>query len=74
MDQKRIDRISELTRLARRRPLTDEEQAERAALRQEYINAFKASLTGQLEHTVILYPDGTRKEVGHKPRKENKHE
>ena len=41
--------------------LTPEEIAERDVLRRAYIDAMKASLTGQLDHTVIQYPDGTRK-------------
>ena len=33
-----MDRISELTRIARERELTPDEQAERKALREEYID------------------------------------
>lgn len=60
MEQKRIDRISELTRISRVRELTEEEQKERAALRREYIDAYKASLTGILDNTYIQEPDGTK--------------
>ena len=35
MEQKMIDRINELAKLAKERELTDEEKVERAALRQE---------------------------------------
>ena len=63
MEQKKIDRINELSRLARERELTDEENAERQALRREYIDSVKASLVGQLENTTILYPDGSKKKV-----------
>ena len=35
MEQKKIDRINELAKLAKERELTDEEKVERAALRQE---------------------------------------
>ena len=45
MDQKKLDRISELTRLARQRALTEEETVERAALRQEYICLLYTSST-----------------------------
>ena len=69
MDQKKIDRINELSRLARERELTNDEKTEREALRREYIDSFKASLIGQLENTSILYPDGTKKKI---TAKENK--
>ena len=58
MEQKKIDRISELTRISRERELTEEEQKERAQLRREYIDSYKASLTGILDNTYIQNPDG----------------
>ena len=65
MEQKKIDRINELARKAKGpEGLTPEETAERDALRREYIDAFKASLTAQLDNTVIQYPDGTRRKLG----------
>lgn len=60
MDQKKIDRISELTRISRERELTEQERKERAALRLEYIEAYKSSLTGILDNTYIQNPDGTK--------------
>ncbi len=63
MDQKKIERINELARLAKERELTAEEVTERDALRREYIDSFKASLRGTLDNTVIQYPDGTKKKV-----------
>ena len=60
MDQKRIDRISELTRISRERPLTPEELAERAALRAEYIASVKQSLTAQLENTYLVDDRGAK--------------
>lgn len=64
MDQHKIDRINALARKAKTPAgLTPEETAERAALRREYIDAFKASLTAQLDNTVIQYPDGTRRKL-----------
>ena len=60
--QKDIDRINELARKAKTAEgLTPEELAERDVLRRAYIDSMKASLTGQLDNTVIQYPDGTRK-------------
>ncbi len=66
MDQKKIDRINELARLAKQRELTEEEQAERQVLRREYIDAFKASLVGTLESTYIVDEKGNKKKVERK--------
>lgn len=64
MEQRKIDRINQLARKARTpEGLTAEETSERDALRREYVDAFKASLTAQLDNTVIQYPDGTRKRL-----------
>ena len=70
MEKAKLDRISELTKIARTRPLTEDEQAERAALRTEYINDFRASMTGILDNSVIVRPDGTRENV--KDRRQDK--
>ncbi len=48
MEQSKIDRINELTRLSRERELTAEETAERQILRREYVDACKASLKSHL--------------------------
>ena len=66
MEQKRIDRISELTRISRERVLTDEELAERAELRREYIEAVKASLAGQLENTYVVDEKGNKRPLSKK--------
>lgn len=63
MEQKKIDRINELARLAKSRELTPEEQSERQILRREYIDAFKASLVGTLESTYIVDEKGNKKKV-----------
>ena len=44
MERSKIDRINELGRLAKKRDLTEEEQAERAALRAEYLQFFRSQL------------------------------
>ena len=63
MEQRKIDRINELARLAKQRELTAEELAERDKLRRIYIDSVKANLVGQLENTYILRPDGTKEKV-----------
>ncbi len=60
MEQKDIDRINELSRLARARELTADEQAERERLRRAYVEAVKASLTAQLERTYMLDEQGNK--------------
>ena len=61
MDRQSINRINELTGIARERELTPAESEERAELRLKYLAAFRAQMRGQLENTVVQYPDGTRK-------------
>lgn len=58
-----IARINELAKKAKTEGLTDQELEERDKLRRIYIDSVKASLTGQLDNTYILYPDGTKKKV-----------
>ena len=61
-----IARINQLAAKAKTEGLTEEETAERDKLRRIYIDNVKANLTGQLENTYIVYPDGTKKKVQHK--------
>ena len=63
MDQKKIDRINQLAKLAKERELTAEEQAERTALRVEYIAAFRGNLEAHLKSITIQYPDGSKKKL-----------
>ena len=61
-----IARINELAAKAKAEGLTAEEIVERDKLRRIYIDNVKANLTGQLENTYIVYPDGTKKKVERK--------
>ena len=63
MNQEKIDGINELSRLAKQRELTPAEQEERQKLRREYIDAFKASLVGQLESAYVVTPDGNKRKI-----------
>ena len=69
MEQWEYDRISELTRIARERELTPEEQEERADLRRRYIDSFKRSLTSQLDVTYIVDEKGNKTKVERKGKK-----
>ena len=60
MDQKKIDRINELARKAKKTPLTEEEKAEQAVLRREYIDSVVGSLKGHLDHTYIIDEKGSK--------------
>ncbi len=68
MEQAKIDRINELARRVKAgEVLTAEEQAERAALRREYIDSVKASLKSQLDNTYVVEPDGTKHKLPKRP-------
>ena len=60
MERRDIERINALTQLSRERELTPEEQAERKALRENYLKAFRSQFRAQLDNTVVEYPDGSR--------------
>ena len=59
MDHKKIELISELTRISRVRQLTHEELEEREALRREYLDGFRQNAQAVLESVRLKRPDGT---------------
>lgn len=63
MEHAKIERINALARKQKAEGLTEEEKAEQAALRQEYIAEIRASFGATLDNTVIVRPDGTREQV-----------
>lgn len=60
MERANIERINALTRISRERELAHEEKIEREERRAAYLKAFRAQMRGQLENTVVEYPDGSR--------------
>ena len=66
MTQEKINRINELAHKSKTTGLTEDEKAEQAKLRREYIDSFKASLIGQLENTYIVDENGNKKKVQRK--------
>ena len=62
MDQV-IARINELAKKAKAEGLTSDEITERDKLRRIYIDSVKASLTGQLDNTYIVRPDGSKEKL-----------
>lgn len=69
MEQKKIDRINELAREAKVRPLTEAEIRERDLLRREYIDAVTGSLKGQLDHTYFVDKQGNKTKLRKKGEK-----
>ena len=59
MDKKQIDRINELARKKKTMGLTEEEAAEQAALRKQYIDEWRENTRAMLDGIVIQRPDGT---------------
>ena len=59
MDEK-IARINALAKKSREGGLTDEERAEQAALRQEYVNSVLGDLRNQLNNTYVMDEKGNK--------------
>ena len=73
MEQKKIERINELARKAKTpEGLTEEEQAERAALRREYADAVTGSLRAQLDNIYFVAEHGGKTKLGRRDKKETK--
>ena len=64
MEQKKIDRINELAHKAKTtQGLTPGETAERAALRQEYLNSVMGNLRRELDNTWIVDEHGNKRKL-----------
>lgn len=63
MDQKKIDRINELARKAKAEGLTEEETAERAALRREYIDSVVGNMKSQLDNVYFVDEKGNKEKL-----------
>ena len=64
MDQKKIDRINELSRrLKAGETLTEAEQLERKALHREYIDSVVGNLKGHLDNTYLVDDKGNKKKL-----------
>ena len=60
MLQEKLDRINELARIAKERPLSEAELQERDALRKEYIAEWRKGAMEVLDNLVIQTPDGKK--------------
>ncbi|MCD8075801.1 MAG: DUF896 domain-containing protein [Lachnospiraceae bacterium] len=66
MDPSKLQRINELARRAKAEGLTEAERREQALLRQEYIEAVRRNLRGQLDNIDVVNPDGSIENLGEK--------
>ena len=58
MTEEKKNRISELTRISRERALTPEETAERLALREDSLAAWRRGTLATLENVYVIGADG----------------
>ncbi len=72
MEKHKIERINELAKKSKLEQLSPEEFAEQKALREEYLADFRAQFRSTLEHTVVQYPDGSRKKLDELKEEEKK--
>lgn len=66
MEKEKINRINELAHIAKERELTAEELEERAVLRKQYLDEFRANTRAVLDNVVIQTPDGKRHKLQRK--------
>lgn len=66
MDQEKIDRINALYHKSKAEGLSEEEKAEQAALRKEYIEAIRHNMRANLNNISIQEKDGTVTDLGKK--------
>ena len=67
MENSKLNRINELAALAKECELTEEEKAERDALRKEYIAEWRRGAEQVLENTYVIGPDGVKRKLEKKP-------
>lgn len=58
-----IKRINELAKKSREEGLSDEEKAEQATLRQEYIKKFRQGMENTLSNVYIMDENGNKRKV-----------
>ena len=66
MENSKLKRINELAAIAKQRELTAEEFEERAQLRKEYIEEFRAATRQVLDNTYVQTPDGVKHKLERK--------
>ena len=66
---KKIKRINELYHKSKGVGLTEEEKAEQAQLRKDYVASIRGNLRSQLDSMTIQYEDGSREKVSDRRRR-----
>ncbi|RKD28258.1 DUF896 domain-containing protein [Lacrimispora algidixylanolytica] len=66
MNQEKLDRINALYHKSKSVGLSEEEKAEQAALRKDYIESIRSSLRGNLNSISIQEEDGSITDLGEK--------
>lgn len=66
IEQSKLDRITELTRISRERPLAPGEAAERELLRREYLDSWRRGAANALDRTYIKDENGNVKKLNKK--------
>lgn len=63
MTEELLNRINELARKSRTEGLTEQEKAEQAELRQQYIKGFRQGFENTMNNVYIMDKDGNKKKV-----------
>jgi uncharacterized protein YnzC (UPF0291/DUF896 family) len=66
MNQEKLDRINALYHKSKSVGLSEEEKAEQASLRKDYIESIRSSLRGNLNSISIQEEDGSITDLGEK--------
>lgn len=66
MTDEKIARINELAHKSKETTLTDEEKAEQASLRKEYIDGVRANLRSQLDNARVIDEEGKEQPLARK--------
>ena len=61
MDNTKLQRINELSRISKERELTSAERVEQQVLRKAYVEEWRASVTSVLDNTVVMDGDGNKR-------------
>lgn len=62
-DKEKIERLNLLARKSRETGLTEAEKSEQDALRNEYRDNIRKSLSGQLERTYVIDENGNKRKL-----------
>ena len=62
-DKDKLARINELAKIAKERELTNEEVIERAGLRKEFLENFRAGFKQQLSNIKVVHPEEVTEEI-----------